>query len=30
MTVFTALLAAGPTPHRVLTSLPAIGLVVLS
>jgi ATP-binding cassette subfamily B protein len=29
-TVFTALLAAGPTPHRVLTSLPAIGLVVLS
>src|SRR5260370_1181355 len=29
-TVFTALLAAGPTPHRLLASLPAIGLVVAS
>jgi ATP-binding cassette subfamily B protein len=29
-TVFTALLAAGPTPHRVIASLPAIGLVVAS
>jgi ATP-binding cassette subfamily B protein len=29
-TVFDALLSAGPTPHRVLASLPAIGLVVAS
>ena len=29
-TVFTTLLAAGPTPHRVIASLPAIGLVVAS
>ncbi|HEX9336629.1 MAG TPA: ABC transporter ATP-binding protein/permease, partial [Pseudonocardiaceae bacterium] len=29
-TVFNALLTAGPTPHRVIASLPAIGLVVAS
>jgi ATP-binding cassette, subfamily B, bacterial len=29
-TVFSALLTAGPTPQRVIASLPAIGLVVLS